>query len=49
MKLMRGDMMNALPYVWCVGIGTAVYQNEFKKAYDSRIQSYSVVMLSTTL
>lgn len=29
--------MHSLPYVRCVGIGTDIYQNEFKKAYDSRM------------
>ena len=29
--------MNSMPYVRCVGIGTDVYQNKLKKAYDSRM------------
>lgn len=29
--------MNSLPYVRCVGIGDAIYQQNFKKAYDSRL------------
>ena len=29
--------MKALPYIRCVGIGTDVYQEKFKKAYDSRM------------
>ena len=37
MVLIIRDKMHSLPYVRCVGIGTDIYQNEFKKAYDSRM------------
>ena len=29
--------MNSLPYIRCVGIGDDIYQEKFKKAYDSRM------------